>query len=156
MTHPFMSEFMAVEPQWIDHNGHLNMAYYSVLFDQGVDQAWAQLGLGPDYMRKTGMTTYSAEFHICYLRELKQGDRVRASYQLIDHSDKALHSFQELYHEDGWLAATGENLHLSIDRSGPKVAPFPADVLQRVKIMARAHAALPRPERAGRSVAIRR
>ena len=151
-----MSGLMAVEPEWIDHNGHMNMAYYSVLFDRGVDQAWEQLGLGIDYMQRSGMTTYSAEFHICYLRELKVGERVRVSYHLIDHSDKALHSYQEMYHEDGWLAATGENLHLSIDQSGPKVAPFPADVQERVEAMARAHAALPRPERAGRSIAIRK
>ena len=30
---PFVSSVMRVEPQWIDYNGHLNMAYYNVLFD---------------------------------------------------------------------------------------------------------------------------
>jgi len=72
---PFRSGEMTVLPEWIDFNGHLNMAYYNVLFDQGVDQAYSEIGLGPEYQR-TGCTTYVAEFHVCYLRELK---RVTAS-----------------------------------------------------------------------------
>ena len=36
---PFVSSVMRVEPGWIDYNGHLNMAYYHVLFDRAVDEA---------------------------------------------------------------------------------------------------------------------
>lgn len=155
-TAPFMSRLMDVKPDWIDYNGHLNMAYYNVLFDSCADEAYALLGLGPDYAKTRGFTTYTAEFHICYVRELHEGDRVRVSFQLVDHSDRSFHTYQELYHEDGWLAATGEALGLHIDMSGPKVAPFPPDVASRFAAMAEAQAGLPRPERAGRSIGIRR
>ncbi len=47
---PFVSSTMAIEPGWIDYNGHLNMAYYHVLFDRAVDEAFGVVGLGPDYM----------------------------------------------------------------------------------------------------------
>jgi acyl-CoA thioester hydrolase len=40
--------------------------------------------------------------------------------------------------------------------SGPKVVPFPSDIMAKVEAMAKAHALLPAPERAGRSIAIRR
>ncbi|RUU84030.1 thioesterase, partial [Mesorhizobium sp. M7A.T.Ca.TU.009.01.1.2] len=39
---------------------------------------------------------------------------------------------------------------------GRKEAPFPADVLARVEAMRAAHSALPMPERAGRSIGIKR
>ena len=42
---PFVSSVMCVEPGWIDYNGHLNMAYYNVLFDRCVDEAYELLGL---------------------------------------------------------------------------------------------------------------
>ncbi len=155
MTVPFMSSPMEVKPEWIDYNGHLNMAYYSVLFDQCGDQVYELLGLGPDYARSRGFTTYTAEFHIRYRRELHVGDRVRCSFQLLDHNDRSFHSYQELFHEDGWLAATGEALGLHIDQSGPRVAPFPSDVAEKIAAMRTAHAALPRPEGAGGSIAIR-
>ena len=80
MTTPFRSTVMRVRPEWIDYNGHLNMAYYSVLFDQGADQIFEQMGFGPDYQARTGHTTYSAEFHISYLRELHVDAPVMATF----------------------------------------------------------------------------
>ena len=152
---PFRSGEMTVLPEWIDFNGHLNMAYYNVLFDQGVDQAYGEIGLGPEYQR-TGCTTYVAEFHVCYLRELHKGDRVYTTFQLLDHDEKRFHSFQELWHVDGWLAATAEGLTLHVDQSGPRVAPMPDHILTRLDAMRQNHAKLPKPAQAGRSIGIRR
>ncbi len=40
-----------VASEWIDYNGHMNMAYYNVAFDQyGTDYLLDQLGLGLDYV----------------------------------------------------------------------------------------------------------
>ncbi|NHQ74109.1 thioesterase [Roseovarius gahaiensis] len=153
---PFMSSFMEIETGWIDFNNHLNMGYYTVLFDRAADQAFESFGFGPDYVQKHNHSTFSAEFHIRYLRELKLRDRVRSSFWLIEHDDKKFHSFQELYHEDGWLAATGEGLTLHVDLSGPKVVPMPADIHARVAAMAATHAQLPRPEGVGAKIGLRR
>lgn len=153
---PFLSSPMPVEADWIDYNGHLNMAYYNVLFDRGVDQVWAELGFGPEYRERTECTTFSAEFHVCYLREIHLGDAVTVSFQLLDHSDRAFHFYQELIHPDGWVSATGEGVGLHIDQSGPHVAPVPPEILRRLEEMHAAHAALPRPERVGRQMGIRR
>lgn len=147
---------LAIEPAWIDYNGHLNMAYYPVLFDRGSDVAFDAMGIGADYATSRRLTIYTAEVHICYLRELHLTDRVRSTFQLIDHDDKRIHAYQELRHVDGWLAASAEVLSLHIDMTGPKVAPFPSDILDGIGALAAAHAALPRPERVGRSIGIRR
>lgn len=152
----FQSSIMRIEPQWIDYNGHLNMAYYNVLFDRCADEAYALLGLGPDYAKTRRLTTYTAEFHICYVRELHLGDRVTCTFQLLDYDEKRFHTFQELRHVDGWLAATGETLALHVDMAGPKVVPMPADIAASMQAMQESHAGLPRPERAGRSIGIRR
>ena len=153
---PFISSVMEVDKAWIDYNGHMNMAYYNVLFDRCGDEAFAVLGMGPDYAHTRRLTIYTAEIHVCYVRELHLGDRVACSFQLVDRDAKRLHVYQELRHVDGWLAATSEVLSLHIDMSGPKVAPFPDDVREKVDSMVAAHATLPRPERAGRAIAIGR
>lgn len=153
---PIVSPPIEIERAWIDYNGHLNMAYYNVVFDRGSDVAFDQMGIGIDYVRQRGLTIYTAEVHICYVRELHLGDSVRVSFQLLDHDDKRLHAYQEIRHVDGWLAATSEVLSLHIDMAGPKVAPFPADILEAVGRLRREHGMLPRPERAGRSIGIRR
>jgi acyl-CoA thioester hydrolase len=153
---PLTSRVMEIEKDWIDYNGHLNMAYYNVLFDRGSDEAFETLGLGPTYAKERRHTIYTAEIHVCYIRELHLGDLVHVTFQLLDHDDKRLRAYQEIRHRDGWLAASSESLSLHIDMSGPKVASFPAGVLAGLAAMREAHADLPLPERAGRSIAIRR
>lgn len=153
---PFVSAVMGIERDWIDYNGHLNMAYYNVLFDRCSDDAFEAMGLGPDYAKERRLTIYTAEVHVCYVQELHLEHKVAVSFQLIDHDDKRLRAYQEIRHVDGWLAATSESLSLHVDMSGPRVAPFPADVLASVEAMRAAHSALPLPERAGRSIGIRR
>ena len=49
---PFVSAPMRVEPGWIDYNGHLNMAYYNVLFDRAVDEVYELLGCGLAYLKE--------------------------------------------------------------------------------------------------------
>ena len=156
MTALFRSTVMTVKPEWIDYNGHLNMAYYNVLFDQCADEVYDQMGFGPEYHQTTGNTTYVAEFHVSYIRELHVDDPVTVTFQLIDFDAKRFHSYQEIWHRDGWLAATGEALTLHVDQSGPRVAAMPDDVYEKVSRLHARHAELARPDRVGASIGIRR
>ena len=60
---PFVSSLMHVEPQWIDYNGHLNMAYYNVLFDRAVDEVYELVGIGVSYLKHHNHSTFTAEVH---------------------------------------------------------------------------------------------
>jgi len=152
---PFVSSTMTVEPAWIDYNGHLNMAYYNVLIDRAVDEAFALVGLGPDYIRERHASYFAVEAHVRYLRELKANDPVRVTVRLIDYDAKRLHHFCELHHADeGWLSATSEQLALHVDTKLRRVAPFPDDVLIRLAQMKAAHDTLPLPEDVGRKIAM--
>lgn len=152
---PFVSSVMTVEPAWIDYNGHLNMAYYNVLFDRGIDEAYALVGIGEDYRKNQQQTMFSAEVHIRYLRELRADDPVRVTFQLLAYDSKRLHFFQQLFHAtESWVSATSENLSLHIDLGRRKTAPFPAEVARSLAKMRKSHAHLPRPEAAGRRIAM--
>jgi acyl-CoA thioester hydrolase len=154
---PFVSSVMQVEPGWIDYNGHMNMAYYHVLFDRAVDEAYELLGVGPTYLQQRRHSTFAAEVHVRYLRELHAGDPVRVTFQLLGHDAKRMHFFEQLFHaQEGWMAATSENMSMHIDMNTRKTAPFPADVAARVEKMQASHAMLPRPEAAGRRIGMPR
>lgn len=156
MDAPHRSSLLTVQPEWIDSNGHLNMAYYNVLFDRGADELFAQFGFGPDYAKRTGHSTFSAEFHVCYLREVHEGDQVYVTSQLLDFDEKRFHFFQKLHHEDGWLSATGEGMGLHIDLSGPRVTAMPPEAYTVMQKLHAEHAKLPYPTRAGRQIGIKR
>jgi len=151
---PFVSSVMRVEEGWIDYNGHLNMAYYNVLFDRAVDEAYELMGIGHAYLQ-TGFSTFTAEVHVRYLRELHAGDHVRVTLQLLGHDRKRLHYFEHLLHaSEGWVSATSENMALHVDMTAKKTAPFPAHAMDRIAKMMAAHANLPRPEAAGRRISM--
>jgi acyl-CoA thioester hydrolase len=150
---PFVSSVMRVDPGWIDYNGHLNMAYYNVLFDRAVDEAYELIGCGPAYLQQSRHSTFTAETHIRYLHELHANDPVQVSLQLIDYDAKRIHSFEELRHaEDGWLSATSENMTLHVDMQRKKTAPFPESIMARLAQMKAAHAHLPVPDGVGRRI----
>ena len=153
---PFVSSTMRVEPDWIDYNGHLNMAYYLVLFDRAIDEAFAVAGLGPDYVETRRASYFTAEIHTVYRRELAQGDQVRVTVQLIDHDEKRVHAYLEIRDaEEGWVSATCEKLFLHVDMNTRKVTPFPPDILANLATIKASHAHLPRPDAIGRSVTIK-
>ena len=150
---PFVSSLMRVEKAWIDYNGHLNMAYYNVLFDRAVDEAYEALGIGLDYLKQTHHSTFTAEAHVRYLHELHENDPVRVTFQLLDFNSKRVHYFEQLLHADeGWVSATSENMTLHVDMTAKKVAPFPDYVMRALAAMKAAHAHLPMPEGVGRSI----
>jgi acyl-CoA thioester hydrolase len=152
---PFVSSVMRVEADWIDYNGHLNMAYYNVLFDRAVDEVHELLGCGHAYMKRSRHSTFVVETHVRYLRELHAGDPVRVTVQLLDFDLKRMHYFEQLFHaEEGWLSATSENMVLHVNVEAKKTAAFPDDIAARLKRMKAAHAHLPLPDGAGRRIAM--
>ena len=152
---PFVSSTMRVEPPWIDYNGHMNMAYYHVLFDRAVEEGFGLVGLGQHYLEEREASYYAAEIHTVYRRELTANDPVRTTLQLIDYDEKRLHFYLEIRHAgEGWVAATCEQLALHVNSATRKVSPFPDDILANLSVMKAAHARLARPKDLSRVIGI--
>lgn len=148
---------MEVRQDWTDYNGHLNMAYYHLLFDRAVDAALVTLGLGPQVAAQTGASVFTAQAQVHYLRELQAGDRVIVGTRLIDHDAKRLHYVQTMRRVgEQEPVAVSENLILHVDLNSRRVAPFAPDVLARIGDAVAAHADLPLPPQVGRRVGLRR
>ncbi|MEQ8859996.1 MAG: thioesterase family protein [Pseudomonadales bacterium] len=154
---PILCPAQCVEQAWIDYNGHMNMAFYNLLFDRALDHVYDLLGIGESYVRAGGGSCFTLEAHVNYLQELVLDDPVRVTFQLLDSDPKRLHFFEHMYHaEQGYLAATSEQLALHVDMASRRAGPFPDDVMQRVDRLMALHEPLPRPEQAGRAMGIRR
>lgn len=154
---PIIAPDQTLEAGWIDYNGHLNMAYYNVLFDRGVDHVYDLLGIGAEYVRTAAGSCFTMEVHLNYLNELTLNDPVSVSLQLIDHDAKRLHFFQTMTNRTtGDIAATSEQLALHVDMTTRRSAPFPEPVLARIAELHAAHRNLPVPELLGRVIGIRK
>jgi acyl-CoA thioester hydrolase len=151
---PFDRHRAVVLPEWIDYNGHMNVAYYLLAFDHATDSFFDYLGLDAAHRDATGGSTFAGDVHLTYQREVKQGDPLRITAQLLGFDDKRVRFFLQMYHaEEGFLAATMEGLTLYVDLKRRKVAPFPPEITARLAAVFAAHRALPLPPEAGRVIA---
>lgn len=154
---PYRSTTMAIEPQWIDYNGHFNMAYYGVLFDRAADQMFAEMGLGPDYVKTTNNSFFTLETHCSYLREMKATDPVMVDQQIVDHDHKRVHYVQEMKHAtEGWVACVLEVMVSHVDLTTHKTSNFPDGVKAKIDSMAARHKGLPVPKQVGHVIGIPR
>jgi len=153
---PFSYGPMTVSHDWIDYNGHLNMAYYHVLFDSCVDEFFEWLELGEAYLKRANASYFTAEAHVCYVSEIMAGDPVRVSFQVLQADAKKVHGFQELRHGDsGQLCATSEHVHIHVDMQTRRAVPLAGEAFTRLGAVADSHACLDRSDRVGRAIAIR-
>jgi len=144
-----------VLPEWIDINGHMNVAYYVLAFDMGVDALWAQLGLTDEYIETTNCSTFAVESHVTYQAELKADEPYVVRSQILAYDDKRIHQFQRMYHaEEEYLAATAEWMNLHVDLTSRRVKPLPESVLAALQVYTAGQGVLPNPDEAGKKMKI--
>jgi acyl-CoA thioesterase FadM len=155
-TAPLALYRTTIRPEWIDYNQHLNDAYYAVPFSWATDAFTEFIGLDAAYRQRSGYTCYTAEGHLVYLRELKLGAEIRITTQLLGYDAKRMHLFHAMYHAaEGYLAATCEWLMIHVDPAAGRGVSMPDGVQAKLAEISAAHALLPLPAQAGRTVSLR-
>ena len=143
--------------EWIDYNGHMNVAFYVLAFDKALDRVFDRIGIGVEYVERTGNSAFVLQNHVSYINELKEADPIRVDFQLLDHDAKRFHYFMTMYHgREGFMAATAEQIAMHVSLETRRSTPFPGDIQATFAELMGAHSALPRPEGAGAVIGIRR
>ena len=126
-----------VLPEWIDYNGHMNVAYYVLAFDLGIDALWIDFGITEEHVQTNQSSTFAVEAHVLYRQELKLDDPYVITSQILAYDEKRIHQFQRMYHErEGYLAATAEWMSLHVDLGERRVAPWPPQILESINEVA--------------------
>jgi carnitine 3-dehydrogenase len=143
-----------VKPEWIDYNGHMTEHRYLEVFGDTTDALLRHVGADARYLA-SGFMYYTVETHIRHLKEVRQGEALHVTTQILGADDKRIHLFHSIYRtRDQALLATAEQMMLHVDSKAGKAVPASADVLDRVRRLAQAQKTLPIPEASGRRVAL--
>lgn len=156
MSAPLDAGARTVPAEWIDYNGHMMDAYYSVAFTEATEMLLDHVGLGAAYRARTGSGIYTVESHICFRASVRGGERLRYTSRLLGCDSRRLHIFHQLLLAAGTEAATNELMFLHVDLATERVTAIPAEQLAAVSALAAQHAMLPVPQAAGRSITLRR
>ena len=124
------------------------------------DALFRHIGIDEAY-RAGGRSFYTVETHLNNLGEVGGGEPLAFTTQVLDLDEKRLHIFHAMYQgpggaRNGSLLATGEQMLLHVDMSGPRAAPIAPEVYRALQAIREAHKDLAKPEHTGRSIGIRR
>jgi len=145
-----------VEPGWLDYNGHMNESRYLQVFSTASDALLALIGADTEYVAR-GHSFYTAETHIMHLNEMRANTPFHVTTQILGADEKRLHVWQTIFRsDDNEVVATGEHMYLHVDAKAGRAAPMQAEVREKLDRIVAAHAGLPRPENAGRAIAMKR
>lgn len=147
-----------VLPEWIDYNGHMNVAFYTLAFDKAFDDFMDNwIGVGEEFVKRSRFGPMALQTQICYLSELVEGEPFHVEVRLLDHDEKRMHFFGAMISDrTGRRAATYESLGMNVDLETRRPAPYPDWAQARIARLFAAQSALPRPPEAGQSLGIRR
>ncbi|MCB1367913.1 MAG: carnitine 3-dehydrogenase, partial [Rhodobacteraceae bacterium] len=136
---------------WTDYNGHMNEARYLEAFSKASDRFMEIIGCDATYIA-TGNSYFTAETHLRHIDEALAGDRIRVETQLLSAGGKKYHIFSSMYHSDGRLLATVEQVLIHVSLQTRAATMPPSDIADKLARIAKLHAALPIPEGVGRHV----
>lgn len=142
-----------VKERYIDLNGHMNVTAYYHVFNKGVGRISELLGFDVE-RQKNNLSFFTVETHITYVKELHVGTKFKIYGRILEYDDKRIHFFEEMYNENGELAATCETMFLGVSLETRKVAPFSDSVLSKVQEIYEKTKDDPWPKLAGRKIGI--
>ncbi|GAB3895419.1 thioesterase family protein [Kibdelosporangium lantanae] len=143
-----------VPEEWLDYNGHVSEFRYLQAFGDNSDTLFRRVGIDETY-RAGGHSLYTVETHMHNLREITQGAHLTFTLQILDLDVKRLHIFHTMY-ADGHEVATAEQMLIHVDMARGKATPMPDWLYDRLTAIHREDQELPRPDRVGRVIGIRR
>ena len=150
MTGPLRLFSTSVQAEWVDYNDHLSEWAYLLIFGDNADAFFRYIGIDDDY-RAAGHSLYTAQTHLRHLREVRLGQPLTLTLQVLGQDSKRLHILHEM-HAGELCVATAEQLLLHVDTAAGRVAPFGTGLAERLRSLAASHSVLPVPDYVGRPI----
>lgn len=132
-----------VGDDWIDSNGHMNVAWYDRVFDAAESRLFEAFGIDEVYIARTRHGMFRIEKTLRYERELLVGDRIRVTGRIAAFDGRGVRHAHDLVNVvTGKRAAVATYTSLHVDLSRRKVAEItdPA-VRAALRALASAHGA---------------
>ena len=142
-----------VPQDWVDYNGHMTEHRYLECFSYATDEIMRQAGVDDAYI-EAGGSFFTVETHIRHVDEVMASEPIYVDTQILLAAGKKMHLFHSLFHHSGRLLATGEHLLLHVDMKLRRASEPSDTVAIALARMAANHAALDRPNAAGRAVGL--
>jgi acyl-CoA thioester hydrolase len=123
-----------VEDAFVDANGHMNVAWYTGLFDRATWAFFALYGLDAGYLARTRRSMFAVEQLLRYYAELRAGERLRVHSRLRAGGDKTIEFSHVMVHvARAQVAATAELTGVHVDLDTRRAVPFEPAIREKLR-----------------------
>ena len=128
---PYLGAEKKVTEEMCDLNGHMNVTFYTKIFEEGSYDLFNKLGMGFDYI-ESGFSTFTLEQNLRYVKENLLGDKISTHYRIVNVNRKLIHHVGILLINDNELSAIEEILLIHIDMEKRKSCPMPDENFNKI------------------------
>ena len=118
--------------EWIDYNGHMNMAYYVQCFEESSDYLLEAVNLGYEYALKYQKGVFVIKCEINYKKEIKLGQSFNINLKSIECKGKKLIVDLIMTNEVGLEIADYRIFNLNVNLNTKKSISFDKDIINHL------------------------
>ena len=144
--------------EWLDYNGHMNVAYYTLAFDKSLDFFLEDLlGIGESHAYKNNQGPFVVQAHYHYLNEMRLNEKFHVRLFVVDCDKNKMHLCMEIYSlfQDKVIAVV-EQVLINVNLKLRKSEPYPPWAFERLIKLKNTHKNASLPSAFGKSIGLKK
>ena len=144
--------------EWLDYNGHMNVAYYTLAFDKSLDIFLEDLlGIGESHAYKNNQGPFVVQAHYHYLNEMRLNEKFHVRLFVVDCDKNKMHLCMEMYSLfQEKVIAVVEQVLINVNLKLRKSEPYPPWAFEKLIKLKNTHKNASLPSAFGKSIGLKK
>ena len=144
--------------EWLDYNGHMNVAYYTLAFDKSLDIFLEDLlGIGESHAYKNNQGPFVVQAHYHYLNEMRLNEKFHVRLFVVDCDKNKMHLCMEIYSLfQEKVIAVVEQVLINVNLKLRKSEPYPPWAFEKLIKLKNTHKNASLPSAFGKCIGLKK
>ena len=155
---PIILSEKRVLKDWIDYNGHMNVAFYTLAFDNSLDEFLENtLGIGETHASHNQQGPFVLQAHYHYLNEMSLDEKFNVRLLVVDCDEKRMHLCLDIFSvKQKKIIAVSETVLINVNLVIRRTEKYPTWALKRLEDLKNTHANSNFPSVLGKSIGLKK
>ena len=155
---PIILSEKRVLKDWIDYNGHMNVAFYTLAFDNSLDEFLENtLGIGETHASHNQQGPFVLQAHYHYLKEMSLDEKFNVRLLVVDCDEKRMHLCLDIFSvKQKKIIAVSETVLINVNLAIRKTEKYPTWALKRLEDLKNTHAHSNFPSVLGKPIGLKK
>ena len=143
---------------WIDYNGHMNVAFYTLAFDKSLDIFLEDtLGIGETHAFQNKQGPFVLQAHYHYLNEMSLDEKFNVRLLVVDCDKKRMHLCLDIFSlKKNKVIAVAEKVLINVNLEIRKTEHYPLWAFKRLLKLKEIHKNGPFPGVLGEEITLKK